>query len=100
MCGSIPLCVLLAVNTDLRRGELLKLHYQMDLRRRILTVRGAGAITGQTRHVPRNSEAIHVIEAWRPMAFEPEWSVFRGSESSKPVVAVKKGGRPSRRQRR
>jgi integrase len=84
--------VLLAVNTGLRRGELLKLRWrELDLQRRMLTVRGEGAKTGQTRHVPLNSEAIQVIKAWRPMAFEPEWCVFAGSAPSKPLVAIKKG---------
>ena len=84
--------MLLAVNTGLRRGELLKLRWRdVELSRQMLTVRGAGAKTGQTRHVPLNSEAIQVMKAWRPMALEPEWCVFVGSESSKPLVAIKKG---------
>jgi integrase len=84
--------VLLAVNTGLRRGELLKLRWrEVDLQRRILTVRGEGAKTGQTRHVPLNSEAIQVMKAWRPIALEAQWCVFGGSESSKPLVAIKKG---------
>jgi integrase len=84
--------VLLAVNTGLRRGELLKLRWSdLELQRRILTVRGEGAKTGQTRHVPLNSEAVQVMKAWRPIAFEPERWVFGGAEASKPLVAIKKG---------
>jgi integrase len=64
---------------------------EVDLQRRILTVRGEGAKTGQTRHVPLNSQAIQVMKAWRPIAFEGEWCVFLGSKSSKPLVAIKKG---------
>ena len=84
--------VLLAVNSGLRRGELLQLRWrEVDLQRRMLTVRGEGAKTGQTRHVPLNSDAIHALTAWKPVAFESDWCVFGGSKSSTPLVAIKKG---------
>ena len=83
--------VLLALSTGLRRGELLQLRWRdLDLQRRMLTVRGEGAKTRQTRHVPLNSEATQVMKAWRPAIAEPAWCVFGGATESTPLVAVKK----------
>jgi integrase len=86
--------VLLAINTGLRRGELLQLTWRdLDLQRRILTVRGEGAKTGQTRHVPLNSEAIRVMKAWRSPVVEAAWLVFGGASETAPLFAVKKAWR-------
>lgn len=86
--------VLLALNTGLRRGELLQLRWRdLDLHRKMLTVRGEGAKTGQTRHVPLNSEATRVMKAWRPTVVDTDSCVFSGTKDEKPIVAVKKAWR-------
>ncbi len=83
--------VLLAINTGLRRGELLQLKWRdVDLHRRMLTVCGEGAKSGQTRHVPLNSEASRMLKSWQPKVVETGWCVFGGSTQSTPLVAVKK----------
>ena len=86
--------VLLAMNTGLRRGELLQLRWRdLDLQRRILTVRGERAKTRQTRHVPLNSVATRVLKAWRPTVLDPEWCVFGGPTETTPLGTVKKAWR-------
>jgi len=58
--------VLLAMNTGLRRGELLKLDWRdIDLDTRMLTVRAENAKSGLQRFVPLNSEAHDVLVRWQ-----------------------------------
>ena len=57
--------VLLTLNSGLRRGELFHLRWEdLNLRTKMLTVCGATAKSGQTRHIPLNREALAVLEAW------------------------------------
>lgn len=61
--------VLLSVNTGLRRGELLALRWtDVNFREKLLTVDGGSAKSGDTRHVPMNSEALEVLEKWKQQA--------------------------------
>lgn len=58
--------VLLALNTGLRRGELLGLQWgAVNWAHQLLTVRGTTSKTGDTRHVDLNTEAIAVLKTWR-----------------------------------
>jgi integrase len=84
--------VLVAVNTGLRRGELFQLRWQdVSFPTRTLTVQGAGAKSGQTRHVPLNTEVVAVLKEWKPAAATDNALVFPGAGESEPLTDVKKG---------
>jgi integrase len=72
--------VLLALNTGLRRGELLALRWRdVDLGLRMLTVVAASAKNGQTRRVPLNREATDLLNRWHSQqGGKPEAHVFAG----------------------
>ena len=76
--GHIAPIVRLAVNTGLRRGEIFNLHWRdIDLDRKLLTVGGGGAKSGQTLIVPLNAEAYEVLTNWQRQG-SGEGRVFPG----------------------
>jgi integrase len=80
--------VLLSMNTGMRLGELLALRWAaVDFTGRQVTVEGATEKTGQTRHVPLNTEALDVLKAWKKQAPDPE-RVFPIDGLRKAWVAV------------
>ena len=61
--------VRLSMNTGMRRGELLALRWaNVDMKGRQLTIEGATAKAGQTRHIPLNAEALDVLRHWKEQA--------------------------------
>ena len=75
--------VLLAMNTGLRRGELMSLEWSdIDLDRRILTVRRERAKNGKHRHIPLNAEAMAVLIQWQSQTGD-EGRLFRVSDPKK-----------------
>lgn len=57
--------VLIALNTGLRRGELLGLTWSaVNFPAKLLTVTAATAKSGHTRRVPLNSDALEVLTVW------------------------------------
>lgn len=62
----LRLVVLVALNTGLRRGEILRLEWKdVDLDGKWITVSGVIAKNGQTRRVPLDAEAVAILQAWR-----------------------------------
>lgn len=61
----LPVMVLLAMNTGLRRREVFTLRWDaVDFANRRVTVRGKYAKNGRSRDVPLNDEAMAVLTAW------------------------------------
>lgn len=57
--------VLLTLKTGLRRGEIFQLKWaDVDLDRATLTVRGDGAKSGKTRHIPITQQTVEVLRQW------------------------------------
>jgi integrase len=75
--------VLVALNTGLRRGELLGLRWNaVDLASSMLTVTAATAKSGHTRRVPLNSEIRPVLKGWYEAQGAPQGQalVFPGRD--------------------
>src|SRR5712691_12786832 len=75
--------VLLSLNTGMRRGELFALAWpSVDLQAGRITVQGATAKSGRTRHLPLNSEALDVLRCWRDQSADKAGFVFPGKNGA------------------
>lgn len=82
--------ILMALHTGLRRGELFQLRWRdVDLTRALVTVQGATAKTGQTRHVPLNTDIVTVLQDWRPAKPAAEAFVFPGRVEGEALDDIK-----------
>jgi integrase len=74
--------VLVALNTGLRRGELLGLAWSaVSLDRAQLTVTAATAKAGKVRHIPLNAEALDALTRWHKQT-GGEGLVFPGTDGA------------------
>jgi integrase len=75
--------VLVSLHTGMRRGELFALTWQsVDLQAARITVHGATAKSGTTRHLPLNSEALAVLRRWHERAADKAGLVFPGNDGA------------------
>ena len=81
--------VILALNTGMRRGELLTLAWaDIDLPRALLTVNGDTAKSGKTRHIPLNTDATAALETWQQTTGQAQGLIFLNDEG-KQLASVK-----------
>jgi integrase len=59
--------IALALNTGMRRGEIFDLRWpDVNLRRKLITIRGEISKSRSTRHIPMSNEAHACLSAWKP----------------------------------
>lgn len=77
-----------ALYTGLRRRELLHLEWRdIDLRKKVLTVRRETAKADKARHVPLPPAAVAVLSAWRKQRPKRDTFVFPG-KNGKPMSHI------------
>ena len=82
--------VLVSLNTGMRQGEVFELTWrEIDLGRREITVDGAKAKSGQTRHIPLNDEALGILTDWKAQTADSAALVFPGKDG-RPFDNVRK----------
>ncbi|WOH39409.1 site-specific integrase [Thalassotalea fonticola] len=88
-CDYLEPLVLLAMNTGMRRGELLSLEWMnVDLEQKYLTVIAGNSKSGKGRHIPLNNEALVALNNWQ-FDTTNQGYVFNGAEG-KPLTDIKK----------
>lgn len=76
--------VLLSLNTGMRQGELFSLRWKnINFDKKLLTIEGAQAKSGKTRHIPLNEEALDILEQWRQQCSDTNEYVFQSSSGQK-----------------
>lgn len=89
--------VILAMNTGLRKGELLSLTWsRVNLENDFITINADNAKSGKSRHIPLNKEAKAVLTNWQKDVVTlksqqplPNSFVFQGEEDQ-PISDIKK----------
>jgi len=78
----LEVVVLIAMNTGLRKGEILSLEWQnVDFDNRVLTVVFDKAKSGKARHVPLNNAALNALIGWQKLSGNDGY-VFKGEKNT------------------
>ncbi len=76
--------VVISLNTGVRRGELFSLQWQdVDFQSRQMTVVGATAKSGRSRHIPLNTEAHETLLSWRGQQSTTTGLVFQSASGAR-----------------
>lgn len=82
--------VLLAMNTGMRRGEILSIQWQqVDLINKVITITSENSKSKSLRHIPLNKEAFSTLQKWKEQSNSTKY-VFE-SKPSIPFTDIKKG---------
>ena len=74
--------VILSLNTGMRRGEVFNLEWEdVNLDAHMLTVKGSGTKSGNTRHIPLNSDVVDALRNWCKQT-EGSGLVFRSPKTN------------------
>lgn len=80
--------VLLAMNTGMRRGELLSLQWSdINLEAKVITIQAQNAKNGRQRHIPLNTEALSVLTRWAKQC-DGQGRVFEPNDPKKGWLAL------------
>lgn len=83
--------IVLAIQTGLRRGELLSLEWSdVNLEQKFISVRGANAKSGKGRVIPLNSTTYQLLTQWKEQSGSSRF-IFPSEIPEQPISDIKKG---------
>jgi integrase len=81
--------IIVAMNTGMRRGELLQLTWDnVDFKKKLITIKGKTAKSDRTRYIPLNVRALEVLQEWKNSLTITTETVF--TYEGRPVKEVKR----------
>ncbi len=87
-CDHLQPIVLLALNTGMRKGEILNLLWDdIDLERADLQVRSGNSKSGKSRHIALNTGTVTMLREWKIDSCKSKW-VFEGKDD-RPITDIK-----------
>ncbi len=81
--------VLLALNTGMRRGEIMHLEWHsVNFDKAVITIKAEIAKSGKERHIPINSEAMAMLKQWREQTTSKGFA-FINPKTGRPFTEIK-----------